>query len=76
MAKALRELSPRDSQELTYVIGDSPSDIQAAKELGLYSIAVATGHYRLEELARENPDQLVPNLIQYQKLFPLTASSQ
>lgn len=46
----------------TYVIGDSPSDIQAAQRLGLQSVAVPTGYYTHDELRKENPDILLSNL--------------
>jgi len=46
----------------TYVVGDSPSDIQAAQRLGLISVGVATGHYNRQELAQEKPDLLLENL--------------
>jgi phosphoglycolate phosphatase-like HAD superfamily hydrolase len=37
------------------IVGDAPSDIKAAKELGIDSLAVATGHYSILELQRYNP---------------------
>ncbi len=46
----------------TYVVGDSPSDINAAKKLGLVSVGVATGHYTMDELGKEKPDILVSQL--------------
>ena len=36
-------------------IGDTPSDIRAAAQLGMPIVAVATGIYSQEELAREAP---------------------
>ena len=48
-------------RQKTYVIGDTPSDIRAAKKLGLQSVAVATGHYSQEELLKEQPDLVLPN---------------
>ncbi len=49
----------------TYVIGDTPSDIRAAKKIGLHSIGVATGHYSQEELLKEQPNFVLPNLRGY-----------
>ncbi len=46
----------------TYVVGDSPSDIRAAKKLGLVSVGVATGHYSREELDNEKPALLISHL--------------
>lgn len=44
------------------VVGDTPSDIQAAKANGLDAIAVATGVYSLEALAAERPTFCVASL--------------
>ena len=40
-------------------IGDTPSDIQAARQLGANVIAVSTGTYEREELACHDPDLCV-----------------
>jgi phosphoglycolate phosphatase-like HAD superfamily hydrolase len=42
-------------------VGDTPSDIQAAKRLGMPVIAVATGIYSQEELERETPTLCLGN---------------
>jgi phosphoglycolate phosphatase len=44
------------------VIGDTPSDIRAARENSLAVIAVATGMYSLEQLSAERPDMCVQSL--------------
>jgi phosphoglycolate phosphatase-like HAD superfamily hydrolase len=44
------------SQALTAVVGDTPSDIHAAREVGLPIVAVATGIYPLAELQVLGPD--------------------
>ena len=41
------------------VVGDTPADVQAAHANGLDVIAVATGVYPFEQLARENPEWCV-----------------
>lgn len=46
-------------QETVFMIGDSLSDIRAAKEAGVTSIAVTWGHQNLETLLRGNPDYVV-----------------
>ena len=46
-------------QEAVFMIGDSLSDIRAAKETGVTSIAVTWGHQSLETLLRGNPDYVV-----------------
>ncbi len=50
-----------------YVIGDSSLDVRAAKELGLVSVAVATGHCSKEELAQTAPDFLLDDLREYKR---------
>ena len=57
--------------EKTYVIGDTPSDIQAAKKLGLRSVAVATGQYSREELMQERPKLALSNLLGLNYFFGL-----
>ncbi len=44
------------------VIGDTPRDIQCARAIGARVLAVATGECTLEELARHEPDALLPDL--------------
>ena len=48
----------------TYLIGDTGNDILAAKQNGMVSIAVATGHYGLDELRAHQPDMLLEDLRQ------------
>lgn len=48
----------------TYLIGDTANDIIAAKENGMVSVAVATGHYGLDELRGHQPDILLEDLRQ------------
>jgi len=45
----------RGEQTTTCFVGDTPSDIRAATRLGVPVIAVATGIYSREELAKESP---------------------
>jgi phosphoglycolate phosphatase-like HAD superfamily hydrolase len=42
-----------------YIIGDAASDIRAAHETGIKSIAVGWGHQSKEKLLKESPDLLV-----------------
>lgn len=45
----------------TVIIGDTEHDICCAQALGARSIAVATGNFTMEELARHNPGTLFRN---------------
>lgn len=44
------------------VIGDTPFDIAAARDNGLPTIAVATGHYSFDELMQHQPEACVSTL--------------
>ena len=47
------------SKGVVYMIGDAVSDIRAAREAGINSIASGWGHQSKEKLITENPDFLV-----------------
>ena len=47
------------------LIGDAPSDIQAARENGIRSISVATGISSREDLALCEPDELIASLEEF-----------
>lgn len=57
LAEVRRRLGP---EAVSYVIGDTPSDIAAAKEVGVPIIAVATGIFPLKELQALGPDVCLP----------------
>jgi phosphoglycolate phosphatase len=44
------------------VIGDTPLDVAAARAGGARVVAVATGHFDVEELRASNPDAVLPDL--------------
>jgi phosphoglycolate phosphatase len=46
------------SQEQTFVIGDTPRDVECGQQIQAQTIAVATGKYSLVELAESDPDFL------------------
>jgi phosphoglycolate phosphatase-like HAD superfamily hydrolase len=43
-------------------IGDTPLDVEAAHGAGIRAIGVATGEYRLEELAAAGADETIETL--------------
>jgi phosphoglycolate phosphatase-like HAD superfamily hydrolase len=51
-------VEPRD---VVYV-GDSPVDIQAAKNAGVPSVAIVRGPIQAERLHKEKPDKMFANL--------------
>lgn len=44
------------------VIGDTPADIECGRELGAKAIAVASGHYTVEQLEAHEPYAVFPSL--------------
>lgn len=44
------------------IAGDSINDIRAGKAAGTTTVALLSGLYRKEELAKENPDFILPNV--------------
>jgi len=56
---ARNRLSTATRQEAVFMVGDSSSDIRAAKETAATSIAVTWGHQSLEHLLRDDPDYVV-----------------
>jgi len=57
ISKAQKQFSAQE--EPVFMIGDSLSDIRAAREAGVTSIAVSWGHQSLERLQSANPDAVV-----------------
>ena len=45
-----------------FLIGDSPADVEAGNANGVVTLAVATGHYSAEDLAKFNPSHVLPDL--------------
>ena len=45
-----------------FLIGDSPSDVEAGNANGVITLAVATGFYSAEDLAKLNPGYVLPDL--------------
>lgn len=54
------ELAGKDASVV--VVGDTPSDIAAARVNHLPTIAVATGHFSFDRLLQDNPDICAENL--------------
>jgi phosphoglycolate phosphatase-like HAD superfamily hydrolase len=55
--------------ERIYVIGDTPADIECGRAIGARAIAVATGRYTPEELARHQPYALFSSLADTQAVM-------
>lgn len=59
---AVRRAGGRDAWDRLFLIGDTPSDIDAGQQLDLSVVAVATGVHRLDELAALEPWRAVSQL--------------
>lgn len=52
------------------ILGDTPNDVRCGRDLNARSIAVATGHYSVEELAVENPDFTFQDFSETENVLP------
>ena len=52
---ARKRLGKDFSGDQVYVIGDTPKDIECGKHIGAHTVAVATGHHSVKELAKHQP---------------------
>jgi phosphoglycolate phosphatase-like HAD superfamily hydrolase len=57
-ARALEKHGIEFPAEQIFVIGDTPRDIECGRAIGARTVAIATGHYSLPELAEHRPDFL------------------
>ncbi|HNH77176.1 MAG TPA: HAD hydrolase-like protein, partial [Anaerolineales bacterium] len=66
---AREQFSAGMMRESVFMVGDSLSDIRAAKEAGIQSIAVAWGHQSLDRLLSGDPDHVVRSVQELLTLF-------
>ncbi len=63
---ALRRASAHHAAEFTprrtFIVGDTPHDIDCARAIGARAIAVATGRFSVEQLAAHGADLTLPDL--------------
>jgi phosphoglycolate phosphatase len=62
LRRAVEHLGGADAIERVFLIGDTPSDIAAARAIGATSIAVATGGFDRAALADARADHILDNL--------------
>ena len=55
--------------ERIYVIGDTPRDIECGRAIGAKTVAIATGHYSMPELAAHKPDFLFEDFSDTQRVL-------
>jgi phosphoglycolate phosphatase len=56
--KASEKLKIQSNKKDVFIVGDTPLDIECGKEIGVKTIAVSTGPFRIDELKRHDPDYL------------------
>lgn len=61
-AEIVKKVLEEGAEEKSFLVGDTPADIEAAHSCGIAAIAVATGGYTLEDLAARSPELLVESL--------------
>ncbi len=71
--RARARTGDRFSLEQVVVIGDTPDDIRCARASGVRVLAVATGGYTAAELARHDPDDLLPGLLNLDRALQVLA---
>lgn len=59
IARAERHTGRRFATGEVFIIGDTPKDIRCARACGAWAVAVATGRFRVDELAEHQPDLLL-----------------
>lgn len=62
VARALERHGIRFSGERTFVLGDTPHDIDCGRAFGAKTVAIATGRHSRQELERHHPDFLFDDL--------------
>jgi phosphoglycolate phosphatase-like HAD superfamily hydrolase len=61
----------RVAAEHAVVVGDTPKDVQCGRAGGTRTLAVATGGFTIEELATHEPDHLLENLSDTERVVEL-----
>lgn len=62
LARVASETGLQFARMHTFVIGDTPRDIECARAAGIKVVAVATGEHSLDQLAVHEPDLLLADL--------------
>lgn len=75
LARAKEKLGIDFPPERVFIIGDTPHDIACGKAIGAKTIAVATGAFSVEELAKLNPTHVFPNLHDTKALLDVVLST-
>jgi phosphoglycolate phosphatase-like HAD superfamily hydrolase len=63
------------NKENIFIIGDTRFDVECGKEIGVKTIAVATGTYTLEDLRKYNPDYIFKDFSDIDKIIKIIDES-
>jgi phosphoglycolate phosphatase-like HAD superfamily hydrolase len=61
-ARALAQFGREYTGSAVVIIGDTPADVLCGRPVGARAIAVATGHYTVDDLALHDPAAVFPDL--------------
>ncbi len=67
-----RRLQEIPTTQMVYIVGDTPHDIAAARAAGAVSVAVASGHFTVDQLTAAGADYVLESL---QEPFPTHISA-
>ncbi len=67
-----RRLQEIPTAQMVYIVGDTPHDIAAARAAGAVSVAVASGHFTVDQLTAAGADYVLESL---QEPFPTHISA-
>jgi phosphoglycolate phosphatase-like HAD superfamily hydrolase len=63
------------NKEDIFVIGDTKFDVECGKEIGVKTIAIATGKYSLEDLKKYNPNYVFKDFSDIDKIIRIIDAS-
>ncbi len=75
LERAFRHTGARYGPGRTWIIGDTPHDIECARGSGLSVLAVATGRFTVDDLRRAGADEALPSLADTGRVLSTLASA-
>ena len=73
LERAFRHAGKRHAPASTWIVGDTPHDIECAKKSGLSVLAVATGRFSVADLRRAGADEALPSLSDTERAMTVLA---
>jgi len=75
LERAFRHTGTRYGPGRTWIIGDTPHDIECARGSGLSVLGVATGRFSVDDLRRAGADEALPDLRDTRRVMSVLASA-